>query len=139
NYYKKFIADVTINAKHASVNTIGLKRYLDKYYSDLALEIDPDAEDDGLGPVKMREKQYSDDELKDYLYQKFHFCRYDVKNAFKPLLSILYIIATSEVQNKEKYNDILDSQVTETEKFILFYFFILYRPNMWTQLENLFI
>src|SRR5690606_26577332 len=131
--------EVTVNVRHANVNMIGLKEHLDKYYGDLALEIDPDAEDDGMGPMKAREKEYTEDELKDYLYDKFHYCQYDVKNAFKPLLSILYIINQSEVENKEKYNKILDSQVTETEKYILFYFYALYHPPMWSEIENFII
>src|SRR5690606_7924811 len=63
-------------------------------------------------------------ELQQWLFDQFSNQQNQVKNLFKPLISMLFFLEDATIKDKEKYYKMLDYQVTESEKFILFYFFI---------------
>jgi len=74
------------------------------------------------------------DELKQWLFNEFSNQQNQVKNLFKPLISMLFFIKDAKIRDKEKYYRMLDYQATEAEKFILFYYFIT-TPNYFTPEE----
>ncbi len=137
SFYNKFIQTATVLIENRNVTIKGLKEKLDDDFRTVSSEIDPDSETYGV--LISRPREYTDEELKEAFYNRFNQSSLQIKNLFKPLLSILFIISTADIEHEEKYNHILDSQVTETEKFILFYFFVLMPSTTWTQTERLFV
>lgn len=78
------------------------------------------------------------DELLRWQASKFSGKARQLKMDFMPLLSILFFLHTTDVGDKEKYFGILDYQVSETEKYILFYLFITY-GSLFSDQEKVFV
>src|SRR5690606_35206305 len=66
---------------------------------------------------------------------KFSGKSWQLKSYFSPLLSILFFLHQEGGIDREKYYKLLDYQVSETEKYVLFYFFLTY-DNLFTNEEK---
>src|SRR5690606_23140201 len=76
-----------------------------------------------------------DNTFKKYIYGRYGEGQLQIRNLFKPLLSGLLLIRESETKDKQKYYQILKNQVPESEKFILFYHYVVCRPSLYSQVD----
>lgn len=125
NHYLLFVAECTIQVKKERFTVFSFKRKLDSWrpYFEEYMKLTGSSTD--IPP----------EELKQWLYDELSNKQNQVKNLFKPLVSILFYIKDGKITDKEKYYKMLDYQVTEAEKFILFYFFIT-TPSYFTPEEK---